>query len=267
MKKLKKMFVLLAAFALCVIPVMSTPLNASAAPETGYTYSMKYVDALGVWKCQPGTWVDGAYDYDLGYLHQYMKDGDHLVINGTQKLDFEINLQLGSVTIVQCPIAVLYFKGVDNFYSLKDSVVAINCDVKNAYVYDYSTVNFNNNVSYLEIIRDGADNLEATVRVVGTVGHAKAYDKNKTYFEWYDFAEGSFYSEKNSLFTDPSQRSATPAVTTPVTTPAVTPSVTPSTDSEYDAVPKTGDSRFNPLWLVGIAAACLAGGFVIKKRG
>ena len=34
---------------------------------------------------------------------------------------------------------------------------------------------------------------------------------------------------------------------------------------KYDDVPKTADSRFNPLWLVGLAAVCFAGSLGIKK--
>lgn len=260
MKKIKKMLLVLAAFAMCVIPVLSTPLESKAAPATGYTYIAKYVPVTGHWKFQVGEWKADGYLHDMYLLNEYMKDGDHLVIDGTEKLELNVDVQLGSLTIVQCPIAVIYLKGVDNFYSLKDSTAAINADVTNAYVYDFSSINFNKNVSYLEIIREGADNLEATVRVLGTVGHAKAYDKSKTYFEWYDFAENSFYSVKNSLHTDPSLRSATPSTTAPVTTPSTTPS------GEYDAVPKTGDVRFNPLWLVGLAGVCLAGSYVVKKK-
>lgn len=261
MKKIKKMLLVLAAFALCVIPVLSTPIEAKAETGTGYTYYAKYVPVTGHWKFQVGSWTTDGYLHDMYLLNEYMKDGDHLVIDGTEKLELELNVRLGSLTIVQCPIAVIYTKGVDNFYSLGSSTAAINGDVTNAYIYDYSTINLNNNVSYLEIIREGADGLEATVRVLGTVGHAKAYDKSQTYFEWYDFVENSFYSVKNSLYTDPSQRSATPSTTTTVTTPATT---TPA--GEYDAVPKTGDSRFNPLWLVGIATVCFAGSYVVKRK-
>ena len=46
--------------------------------------------------------------------------------------------------------------------------------------------------------------------------------------------------------------------------PAETPAPAPSADSEYDAVPKTGQNYLY-LWLLGISALSFAGSIILKK--
>lgn len=256
MKKIKKMLLVLAAFVMCVIPVLSTPMTANAAEPV--TYYVKYLPDLAIWRFQTGTWVDGGYHRDLWFLKEEIKDGDHLVIDGTPEIKLEVDVNLGSLTVSKSTLAVIGAKSIGTVYTLDTSVSSITGDVTNAYVYDQSLANFNSNVSYLEIIRDKADLLEATVAVAGTLDHVRAHGANYTHFELYSFAANSFYLENGILKTDPSKFSYTaPVVVAP----------TPSAPAgDYDAVPKTGDVRFNPLWLVGIAAACLAGSYVVKKK-
>ena len=125
-------------------------------------------------------------------------------------------------------------------------------------------VNFNNNVTNLNIIHTKRDYVEANINVLGTVGRATATGVNKTVFDYYNFATNSFRLVDGRLKSDHTSYSTTPVATEPV---ATTPATTPTTsDSEYDDVPKTSDNRFNPLWLVGIAALCMAGSYSLKKE-
>ena len=256
MKKIKKMLLVLAAFVMCIIPVLSTPMTANAAEPV--TYYVKYLPDLAIWRFQTGTWVDGGYHRDLWFLKEEIKDGDHLVIDGTPEIKLEVNVNLGSLTVSKSSLAVIAATSIDTVYTLDSSVSSITGNVSKAYVYDQSVANFNNNVSYLEIVRDRAELFEATVAVVGTVDHVKAHGANYTHFELYSFAANSFRLEKGHLETDKSKFSYTaPVVVAPTPSAPV---------GGYDAVPKTGDVRFNPLWLVGIAGVCLLGSYVIKRK-
>lgn len=255
MKKIKKMLLVLAAFVMCVIPVLSTPMTANAA--TPVTYYVKYLPDLDIWRFQVGGWVDGGYHRDLWFLKEEIKDGDHLVIDGPADINLAVDVNLLSLTVCQSTLAVISASSIENVYTLSTSVSSITGNVANAYVYDQSTANFNSNVTNLEIIREKADLLEATVAVAGTVNQVKAHGANYTHFILYSFKENTFFVQNGLLKTSPDNFSYTPPVVAP----------TPSAPAgSYDAVPKTGDYRFNPLWLVGIAAACLAGGYFIKRK-
>lgn len=255
MKKIKKMLLVLAAFVMCVIPVLSTPMTANAAEPV--TYYVKYIPDLDLWRFQVGGWVDGGYHRDLWFLKEEIKDGDHLVIDGTAQINLVVNVNLGSLTVSKSSLAVVGAASINTVYTLDSSVSSISGNVATAYVYDQSTANFNNNVTNLEIVREKADLLEATVAVAGTVDQARAHGANYTHFILYSFKANTFYLENGLLKTTPGNFSYTPPVVAP----------TPSAPAgSYDAVPKTGDYRFNPLWLVGIAAICLVGGYFVKRK-
>lgn len=272
MKKISKTLVLFSAFVLCLVSLFGPAITAQAE-EAPVTYCVKYIPDSDEWRYQTGSWVDGNSHRELYYLKQAIKDGDLLVIDGDHDLLLEVNASLSNLTIVHSTGAVITAKSIDNFYAINGSVSAINGNVTNAEVYDNCIVNFNNSVKTLKMLSEREDILSSSIAVAGTVDHLYAAGKNYKHFEFYSFAANTLRIENGALKTDAANYSQTPAEATVVpteapaaTTPAATTTTTTTTSGEYDDVPKTGDIRFNPLWLVGIAAACLIGSYELKKN-
>ncbi len=277
MKMFKKMLSFLTALALCLAPLLGSTMQVQAEGEPT-TYHVKYVnnDTISDWRFQTGGWKEDGYHRELYYLKENIKDGDKLVIEGTgeKTLNLEVNVHLSEVTFFATSSPVVTAKGIDTVYGLFNSIFAVNGDVGNAYLYEFCVCNFNNNVKYLEAIDSNEDKLNAHVYVQGTVDHAKAVGVTRTLFDLYSIQAGCFRMEKGAILTKADQCSATPPAATPAPeTPAApaTPSTpetptTPSTGGEYDDVPKTADARFNPLWLVGCAVVCFAGGLALRKE-
>ena len=241
------------------------------------TYTIKYVESAGEWKYQPlYPFDDSLGSGPLSLMQQLMKDGDTLIISGSdQGIELKLTQHLNNLTLENGANAIVTTGGVDECYVLKNSVAAINGDVKNAYVYDNATCTFNNNVEYMEIVSSGDWMLKATVTVGGTVGHLKGYDlssgTSKLHYEHYQFAAGSLKIENGDVKTVAGQYSDQPPV--PVASPqpdAQTPDAaqsamapqTPAADV-YDDVPKTGDTT-SYAWLLGLAACCLAGAAALR---
>lgn len=270
MKKFKKVLGVLMALVVCLVPLAGTAMSVQAEGTT--TYYVKYVNdgTISDWRFQTGGWTDGGYHRELYYLTSNITDGDKIVVEGSgdKTLVIETNVNLSEVTFFGAATPVVTAKSIDTVYGLFGSKFAVNGNVKNAYVYENSVCNFNNNVSYLEVINSDGDKIEATIYVGGTVDHAKSVGTNKTHFDLYSFQTGTFNMHDGALYTKQEQCSQTPpaAATTAPAAPA-TPS-TPSTSagSEYDDVPKTADARFNPLWLIGMAVVCFAGGLALRKE-
>lgn len=257
MKHIKKTIVLFAVALFCTLSFFATSLTAQAAEPV--TYYVKYVESINEWRFQTGTWQDNGYHRELYYMQLDIKDGDLLVINGHVPFDLTVNVHLNNLTIVHSVDTVVTAKGIDNVYVLNGSTCAINGDVTSADVYEASVCNFNNNVGTLRILSEKEDILKASVAVLGTVDHLYAGGKSYKHYEFYSFAANSLRIENGALKTDKAKYSDTPSATP--TTPSK-----PSNSDEYDDVPKTGDIRFNPLWLVCIAGVCLAGAYKLKKN-
>lgn len=268
MKKFKKMFGVLMALVVCLIPLLSTCMPVQAEGEVT-TYYVKYVNdgTISDWRFQYGGWTEGGFHRELYYLDTGIKDGDKLVIEGTgdKTLNLQLNANLSEVTFFGTASPVVSATSIDTVYGLFGSTFAVNGNVKNAYIYENCVCNFNNNVSYLEIINSDDYNIEATVNVVGTVDHAKSTGLTKTHFDLYSFAAGSFTMHDGALYTKQDQCSQTPPAAA-TTAPATPSAPSTSTGNEYDDVPKTADVRFNPLWLVGLAVVCFAGGLALRKE-
>ena len=289
MKKMKRMLSFLAALALCLAPLFGNTMTVRAEGEA-VTYYVKYVSDSGEWRYQTGSWDDNGYHKSLYYMQEAIKDGDLLVIDGNTSLNLTVNAHLSNLTIVQGNTVIIHTNGVDNVYNINNSQAVINGDVTNAYVYNSGLCNFNNNVSYLEVINTKGEHLEATIAIAGTLDHVKAYGKSYTHYELYNFPANTFYMASGTLKTDSSNFSSTPSATATATpAPTAAPATTTDTSttdtsatntsttetttstnsassSEYDDVPKTSDIRFNPLWLVGIAAICFVGSYELKKE-
>ena len=268
MKKLKKAFTLLTALMLCLVPLFTSGITAQAA-EDPITYYVKYMPHSGEWVFQTGGWSDTAAHRTLYYMHEEIKDGSLMVIddagyNTAIKLTVDVNLS--NLTILSSNLSNITVKHVDNFYSIGSSKSIINAPIDNAYVYDYSLVNFNEPVDNLEVISSKDDLLHATVGSGSTVNHLKAYSNSYVHYEIYNVAqntlnitEGALKTEEKNYSKVPTEVSQKPAETTPAT------SVSNSSD-EYDDVPKTADIRFNPLWLVIMAAGCFTASYKLRKE-
>lgn len=264
MKHIKKSIIIFAAALFCMLPFFATSMTVQA--EEPVTYFVKYVDANNEWRYQTGEWKEGGFHRELYYLQQFIKDGDLIVVDdGSHELKLEVNVRLSNVTIVNSPAAVITAKSFDKVYVLNNSTCAFNGDVEYAELYDAATVNFNNNVGFIDIKSERNDNLSANLSVVGTVDHIRASGKSYMHFEKYSFAANTLRVEKGILKTDKAYYSDTAPATTPAPS-TNTNTASGTTSSEYDDVPKTGDIRFNPLWLVMIAGVCLAGAYRLKKN-
>ncbi len=263
MKKIKRILSLLTALVLCLVPMFGNTLTVNAEGEPT-TYYVKYRVEQDDWVYQTGGWSDSEHPWDPYYMYERIKDGDIVVVDNAKSdagVTLNFNVSLSNLTIVGGNLANVTAKSVDNFYALNDSKSVVNANVKNAYVYDYALVNFNNNVDNLEIISSNGDLLHATVGCSGTVGHVKATSLSYTHFEFYSFAANTLQISDGSLTTPKDSYSET----APAATPAPSAPSAPSGSGEYDDVPKTADTRFNPLWLVAAAAVCMTGSYALKK--
>lgn len=282
MKRLKKFVALFTVAAVCLAVPGVGKMTAKAAEPT--TYVVNFSSEKGEWRAkQASTWSDEAQDRELYYLQQDIKDGDYLVVENTDgggnSTPLKLSVHLGNLTIKASnnETAVVHANGYDSVYVLGDTNAAINGDVAHAYVYGSASANFNSNVTTLEII--GTDNgiennnLHASVNVAGTVNHLIAKDNRdqSTFYEAYNFSAGKLVIEDGSLRTETQYYSKTAsAETTPAATPQPAATAAPSTpaassSSEYDNVPKTGESSAM-IWLLGAAVVCLAGGYTIRRK-
>lgn len=262
MKQIKKLVTLLTALVLCLVPLFGNTMTVRAA---GYTYYIKYVESLDQWRFQPDTWSDSGHHRELYYMQLDLKDGDTIVVDGKNTnniLNLEVNVNLSGLYVNTASPSNITAKSIDNCYVIENGQSIINAPVKNAFVYDKALAQFNYDVENLEVIASKGDLLGATVGTNGAVKHLKAYS-SKLHYEFYDFAPGALSIANGEFKSAEGTYSATPSAATPA--PAA-PSTPAAPSGEYDDVPKTADIRFNPLWLVALAAACFAGSYALKKE-
>lgn len=257
MKK-RKTIVSLLAMAAAVMLVFQSSIVASAANNT---YILRY-DGKD-WNYKEGaSWNDNSDDAkNLYYLEQIIKDGDLVVVEGPGTA-LSLNVHLSNLTFINGAQAIVTANGIDNVYILAGCSGAVNGDITNAYVYGDGAVTFNNNISNLEII--GETVLNADVNVDGgTVGHLVGRDNDGVYYDYYAFAKGKLLIEDGNVKTDEEFYSKTPVAVQ--SAPQSAQSTAGQTNSsEYDDVPKTGDSMAC-WWLLGTAAVCLVGKYALKR--
>ncbi|MBD5552148.1 MAG: hypothetical protein HDQ96_13405 [Lachnospiraceae bacterium] len=214
MKKIKTIVSLLVIAVLLVLMTDVNKLPVSAEEESEpVTYVVKYIESAGGWRYQSGDyyWRDKVSHRELYYMTQSIKDGDILVIDGSEHmLNLTLPVSLGNITFCHAPYAVVTANSVEDVYVLKDSTVAVNGDVVNAYVYDNATVNFNNNVTNLHIRKDSAD--DQTIAVIGTVDYVESSVEEWVTLRLYSFPENTFRVNEGSLKTEESNFSTVPPV-------------------------------------------------------
>lgn len=261
MKALKKIVALFTAALFVLLPLFTSTMTAKAE-ENPVTYFLKYVDAEQDWRFQIGAWDDNYNGRELYYLHEGIKDGDLIVIDGTQDLLLNVDVRLSNLTIVN-GVSVVSAKSIDDFYLLNNSTAAITGNITNAYIYNYGVANLNSNVTNLYLASEATyDDPDATVVVVGTVAYVKGYDAERAWYEYYDFKPNTFHSHRGNVITASENFSTTPSA--PAATPA--PSAPSTSAGELDDVPKTGDFSVSPLWFLGIAVACMLGYRRLERR-
>lgn len=254
MKHFKKLLAIATLFVLCMAPLLGDPMIAHAE-ESGTTYYLKYVPNLNQFRYQKDSWQQDKEHWDVNALKANIKDGDLLVIDGTngEGIDLTVDVRLSNLTVVNGDLVLVTATSVDNFYGLNGTKTVVNGNVTNAYVYEQSLANFNNNVTNLTVSSGQYATPLATVSVLGTCDYFCIENGMKAYSfvaNTLRLVDGNFTTEAKNYST---------------TAPATTPAVPSTSNDEYDDVPKTGDARFNPLWLVGLAAVCFAGSVGIRK--
>lgn len=311
MKKFKKIITLMVAAALLTLYPHSNALTASAAEPT--TYYLKYHvvnDDTGgrEWRMQIGQWLDDYEGRELYYLNEgseKVKDGDVIVVLEEERTDEQIekeneefakggsyvpplhesvkvNARLSNLTVSRNARIVISANGIDNFYAIGSestrSFSSVSGDVTNAYVYDYSSTTFNNNVTNLHLISSetGKNRPHTYVTVGGTVGYVSVANTAGVYNEWWNFKAGTFDFDKNSgLMTKPENYSTNGTTPTDTTQPNTdtqpqadnnqAANNKPASSGEYDDVPKTGENNHLVIWLFAASALCLAGSLVMRK--
>ena len=282
MKRLKKFAALFTLAAVCLAVPGLGKMTAKAAEPT--TYVLNYSESRGEWRFKlASSWSEEVQDRELYYLQQDIKDGDYIVVDNDtdcNPLNLNVSVRLGNLTVKSATkTPVVYAKGYDSVFVLDGTSAAVNGDVSHAYVYGGARVNFNNSVDTLEMIgtsNDSSNNLHAYINCAGTVNHLIARDNRdqSTFYEAYSFTSGKLVIEDGSLKTEDQYYSKTASAAPAQTTaPAATEQPAQATAapsqstaaSEYDDVPKTGESPVM-FWLLGAAAVCLAGGYTLRKK-
>lgn len=168
------------------------------------TYYVKFVGGnINGWRFQSGnsTWDDKGSHRELYYLKQSIKDGDVLIVNGSDhNLELNLSVSLNNITFIGSGVSVITVNSAENVYALKNCTGVVNGNVTNAYVYDNAVANFNNSVTNLYIME--AESNDQTIAVVGTVDYLENNINGRTTRQLYSFRKGTFHMEKGTLKTD-----------------------------------------------------------------
>ncbi|MBQ7925981.1 MAG: hypothetical protein IJ335_06765 [Lachnospiraceae bacterium] len=268
MRKLKRLVSIMAIMAVVLAPFCGSKITALADGPT--TFTVKYVDDTSKWRYQPlASWDDTKGHGYISELEHLIKDGDSLIIETDTTANIcKINIpnvRLANLTVLSGGSANVTAKGFDEFYALQGCTAVVNGDVKNAHVYDYSIVNMNNNVEYLEVVNAVNDEMRvhATIGVLGTVDHFYAHAlKNIHSYHLYNFKENTFRMNLGWVST-PEGNYSTTAPAAPATPAAP---AKPSTgSSDYDDVPKTGEVPMPYIPVACVLVLCLAGKAALRK--
>lgn len=256
MKHLKKFLLMVTTVLFCMISFWGNSLETHAEETTPTTYYLKYVASVDQFRYMVDTWQEGQQHWGLTSLKENIKNGDLLVIDGTDGhgIELSLNVNLSNLTVVNGDLVIVTANSIENFYGLNGSKSVVNGNVTNAYVYENSLGNFNNNVTNLTVSSGKNPAPLATVAVAGTCD----YFHIENGMTCYSFKTNTLRMENGDFKTASENYS--------LTAPATSTTSTTSTDSdEYDDVPKTADSRFNPLWLALLSLVCFVGSVGIRK--
>ncbi len=263
---MRKLFSLFSVVMMAVLFLQISTLSVSA--EEPKTYYLKYLASEGEWYYQEGSaWDNEGYRREWYTLVTYvLKDGDLVVVDSSEgnAKTLELDFNLSNLTIMGDSYGIINVKSVKDFYALENSSSIINGNVTNAWLYNYSLTNFNNDVDYLEVYYTNTDwdQPPVTFAVGGKLGHLFVHREGRTNYNLYNFTDRALVVD-GILQTAEEHYSTTPPATTQP--PAATTPTAPSTSDEYDEVPKTGESLAF-MWAFALAGLCFAGSYSLKKR-
>lgn len=274
-----KLFKRIMATALAAALIAFVPgFNAAKVSAAGDTYSVKYVPDLEEWRVQKlAQWDDTRENGALSYLYGSLRDGDSVVVWGSDSSpymkDLNLDADVKNLTLygVTQGIIVHSNKNITDVYVVKGTSVSLHGKYQNVHVYDNCAANVNNDVEFLQVSKDSV--MEMNVTAVGTVGHCQIDSKGNVLKDMYNVKADSLRIVKGVDKTDPATYSTTPgaqpaaAPAQPASQPASQPATTtPATTNNGGAVsPKTGEDNY-AIWLIAGAAFCFAGAFAAKKK-
>lgn len=271
MKKIKFLAAAMAV-ALVLLPLGANTIEASAEEPT--TYAVKYVEECNDWRYLADTadFNEELFHRELYYMYQEIQDGDIVVVyNDTADTTPALDLgdtHLSNLTVVRTAgFTIIHSGNIDEFYACQNTTASINAPyIATAYVYDDCVCNLGGNVGTLNFYVD--DQINSSVGCSGTVDHLYGYSTsdNHLYYDYYNFkkdtlsiGDGGFQTpEGNFSYTAPAAAPA-PAPAAPSTSGSA------SSGSDYDDVPKTGESSL-ALWLLFAAALCAGGSYIVGKK-
>lgn len=278
MKKVTKITALLAAVAMLMMLPDANALTAKAAEPV--SYAVKYSPDLKEWRIQANTndFNEKADSRSIYVLLPDIKDGDIVVVYNDDITNVALDLgsaRLSNLTLTQNTQSCLIKSGgADVCHVQGGSLCSISGDVKNAYVYDTTTCTFTGNVDTLTIYATSWDGSTSNVSVDGTVEHLYVtpfdQDTPRTYYDLYHFGKGTLYLEEGTLQTPEwsylnyDQYVAQVAPTAQNNSQAAQDNSQVKPSSEYDDVPKTGQSNAY-IWFLGAALLFFAGSFAARR--
>ena len=290
MKKVKGLVLFL--LTVCVLTVMPAVLKMDVQAEST-TYCIGGKNNEGKYCFQKGyPWDASAEHKDIIYLQYNIKEGDKVVIYPEASgVELEIGVRIADLTFTPGTSAVAYLQNsCDAVYVLGGASAAINGDIVRGEVYGGAAANFNNNVE-TGIVHDDAKvyfggnvnrleilaekKLKAYVQVAGTVNTLVVQGGEHVDYVVQNIHEGKMKMEKGELQTSSKyfnakltgEEAATMSEFTKTQQAAAQSAPAAgnnASSSDYDAVPKTGDTTNAFAWF--IMAAAFAGVAVFARK-
>lgn len=291
MKRIKKFTALFAVAVLCLATLGADKLTASAASTT---YVIGYSERESSWRYQEGsTWDVNNNGREFYYLEQYIKDGDKVVIAtmASDAVTVNIPAKLSNLTVTGDGTAIVTAKGYDEVFLLSGTTTSVAGPATHVYMYDDCAATIVGDAKVIEIIGTG-NGLSSSVNTKAKVDYLYGHDGSTAYYLYSNFTNGTCEVEDglvktaatnytvveyNKQLTQSTAASTvanaiagtattdTAAAATTTTSSASTSSASSASSSEYDAVPKTGDSLTVPA-LLAIAFVCFAGGMALRRK-
>ncbi len=263
MKRIHRFLTMSLTAALFLLAPLAGSVTASA--DEPKTYQVKYDADLGGWRsqCLP-EWDASRGTGELSYVLYNAQDGDNVVIDALDApgLDITFTQALANITVKgsgSC-IVVRCEQPLKDFYAIQGAVVALNAETENAYVYDNSVCNLNENVKNLNII--AATQMGMNVAAPGSVESCTITDLYGNTTSIYNLPGGALRVENGVLKTDPQYYSTTP-ISAPA--PEVSAPAPSSSDSGTPLSPPTGENTDVLVLLTG-ALFCLAAVLTLRKK-
>lgn len=270
MKKIKTLVTVIAAAAAMILPAGVCGLRASAAEPATFHFWYDQEDHewyVVKWKPSPEADEDVSR-HVLQFFYNEVKDGDVVVVSNEDSDAPQLELgsvKLSNVTLLgDSAFTMIQAGSIQDFFALDGSECAITAPITNAYIYDNTLTQLNNNVQNILVTPREVKNT-STIGCAGTVGSLKVAFPNNTSYTLYNFREGTMLIRDGELMTsDEDYSSDPPASSTPAPSATSKPSSSGNSADEYDHVPKTGETNV-VVWLLCAGALCMALSCVLRK--